>query len=68
MNFELECVDDGVAPQNQLAQLVFLHRDIFTAVVCLIATAAALTAKETKDVPTAELGDKPTTARNLVDH
>jgi MFS family permease len=41
---------------------------IFTAVVCLIATAAALTAKETKDVPTAELGDKPTTTRNLVDH
>jgi len=42
---------------------------IFTAVVCLIATAAALTAKETKNVPTAELGDKtPTSARNLVDH
>ena len=42
---------------------------IFTAVVCLIATGAALTAKETKDVPTADLGEKtPTTARNLVDH
>ncbi|WP_197379396.1 MFS transporter [Mycolicibacterium mengxianglii] len=42
---------------------------IFTAVVCLIATAAALTAKETKDVPTAQLGDKtPGSARQLVDH
>lgn len=40
---------------------------IFTAVVCLIATAAALTAKETKDVPTAQLGVKPD-ARALVDH
>lgn len=29
---------------------------IFTAVVCLIAAASALTARETKDVPTAELG------------
>lgn len=42
---------------------------IFTAVVCLIATAAALTAKETKDVPTALLGNKsPGSARELVDH
>ena len=42
---------------------------VFTAVVCLIATAAALTAKETKDVPTALLGTKtPGTARELVDH
>ncbi len=29
---------------------------IFTAVVCVIATGAALTARETKDVPTALLG------------
>lgn len=29
---------------------------LFTAVVCLIAAGAALTARETKDVPTAELG------------
>ena len=28
----------------------------FTAVICLVATASALTAKETKDVPTAQLG------------
>lgn len=42
---------------------------IFTAVVCLIATAAALTARETKDVPTALLGHKaPDSARELVDH
>jgi MFS family permease len=42
---------------------------VFTAVVCLIATAAALTARETKDVPTALLGRKvPDTARELVDH
>lgn len=42
---------------------------IFTAVVCLIATAAALTAKETKDVPTSMLGGKaPGSARELVDH
>jgi MFS family permease len=42
---------------------------IFTAVVCVIATAAALTAKETKDVPTAMLGNKaPGSARELVDH
>jgi MFS family permease len=41
---------------------------VFTAVVCLIATCAALTAKETKDVPTALLGDKPSgTTRELVD-
>jgi MFS family permease len=42
---------------------------IFTATVCVIATAAALTAKETKDVPTAMLGNKaPGSARELVDH
>ncbi len=41
---------------------------IFTAVVCLIAVAAALTARETKDVPTAQLGVKPDTAKDLVDH
>ena len=42
---------------------------VFTAVVCLIATAAALTARETKDVPTALLGRKaPDSARVLVDH
>jgi MFS family permease len=42
---------------------------IFTAVVCLIATAAALTARETKDVPTALLGRKvPDSARELVGH
>jgi len=40
---------------------------IFTAVVCLIATAAALTARETKDVPTHSLGHKvPDSARDLV--
>ncbi|MCX5045052.1 MHS family MFS transporter [Aldersonia sp. NBC_00410] len=31
---------------------------IFTAVICLIAAAAALTARETKDVPTAQLGTR----------
>jgi MFS family permease len=42
---------------------------IFTAVVCLIASAAALTARETKDVPTSLLGGKvPDPARQLVDH
>jgi MFS family permease len=42
---------------------------IFTAVVCLIATGAALTARETKDVPTALLGSKvPHSPRELVDH
>lgn len=42
---------------------------IFTAVVCLIASAAALTARETKDVPTALLGGKvPDGSRELVDH
>jgi MFS family permease len=42
---------------------------IFTAVVCLIATVAALTARETKDVPTALLGSKVAdSARQLVDH
>jgi len=41
---------------------------IFTAVVCVIATLSALTAKETKDVPTAELGgETPNPARVLVD-
>lgn len=42
---------------------------IFTAVVCLIATVAALTAKETKDVPTDQLGVKaPRTTAEFVDH
>ena len=42
---------------------------IFTAVVCVIATLAALTARETKDVPTAELGGKsPKSAPELVNH
>ncbi|MCV7282241.1 MHS family MFS transporter [Mycolicibacterium flavescens] len=42
---------------------------VFTAVVCLIATASALTAKETKDVSTELLGAKsPGSARVLVDH
>jgi MFS family permease len=42
---------------------------IFTAVVCLIASAAALTARETKDVPTALLGTKlPNSARDLINH
>jgi MFS family permease len=41
---------------------------VFTAVVCVIATLSALTAKETKDVPTAELGgEMPNPARVLVD-
>ena len=35
---------------------------IFTAVVCLIAAAAALTARETKDVPTVLLGKNPASA------
>lgn len=42
---------------------------IFTAAVCLIAAAAALTARETKDVPTSMLGHKaPTSAKELVHH
>lgn len=43
---------------------------IFTGVVCLIAAGSALTARETKDVPTAELGAKvdATTSRTLVTH
>ena len=42
---------------------------VFTAVVCLIAAAAALTARETKDVPTELLGRKDLdSARELVDH
>jgi MFS family permease len=42
---------------------------VFTAVVCLIATVSALTARETKDVPTELLGVKtPGSARELVDH
>lgn len=40
---------------------------VFTAVVVLIATAAALTARETKDVPTTQLGQKSSdSARDLV--
>ncbi|MEH3140413.1 MAG: MFS transporter [Mycobacterium kyogaense] len=42
---------------------------IFTAVVCLISAGAALTARETKDVPTAELGHSTvTTSKTLVSH
>jgi MFS family permease len=42
---------------------------IFTAIVCLIAAGAALTARETKDVPTAELGAKvPVASKDLVHH
>ncbi|AFR49838.1 MULTISPECIES: MFS transporter [Gordonia] len=42
---------------------------IFTAVVCLISAAAALTARETKDVPTTMLGHKvPESAKDLVHH
>ncbi|MHC9293361.1 MFS transporter [Mycobacterium sp. LTG2003] len=42
---------------------------IFTAVVCLIAAAAALTARETKDVPTDMLGHKmPASTKELVHH
>ena len=40
----------------------------FTAVVCVIAAGSALTARETKDVPTALLGTTPDAARKLVDH
>jgi MFS family permease len=42
---------------------------VFTAVVCVIAAASALTARETKDVPTVLLGKKtPESARDLVTH
>ncbi len=42
---------------------------VFTAVVCLISAGAALTARETKDVPTAELGGAGAeTPRSLVAH
>ncbi|MET0703357.1 MAG: MFS transporter [Mycobacterium sp.] len=42
---------------------------VFTAVVCVIAVAAALTARETKDVPTPLLGGKtPDAKKDLVDH
>jgi len=42
---------------------------IFTAAVCLIASLSALTARETKDVPTAQLGLRtPDSSRQLVDH
>jgi MFS family permease len=42
---------------------------IFTAVVCVIAAASALTARETKDVPTVLLGKKtPDSAKDLVHH
>lgn len=40
---------------------------IFTAVVCVIAAAAALTARETRDVPTDLLGQKAP-ADHLVRH
>jgi len=39
---------------------------IFTAVVCVIATLSALTARETKDVPTALLGHKVDSQKVLV--
>src|SRR3954447_24613018 len=39
---------------------------IFTAVVCVIATLSALTARETKDVPTALLGQKVDSKKVLV--
>jgi MFS family permease len=42
---------------------------VFTAVVCLISVGAALTARETKDVPTADLGAKvPAAAKTLIHH
>lgn len=42
---------------------------VFTAAVCLIATVSALTARETKDVPTALLGRRtPDDSRQLVVH
>ncbi len=42
---------------------------VFTAVVCVIAAASALTARETKDVPTVALGQKLShPAENLVHH
>ncbi|MBX7434374.1 MHS family MFS transporter [Mycobacterium sp. Y57] len=42
---------------------------VFTAVICLIAAGAALTARETKDVPTELLGQPvPAPARELVTH
>ncbi|KRE33712.1 MFS transporter [Mycobacterium sp. Soil538] len=41
---------------------------LFTAVVCLISAGAALTARETKDVPTAQLGRTETETRTLVAH
>jgi MFS family permease len=42
---------------------------IFTAVVCAISVAAALTARETKDVPTPLLGTgTPESRKDLVDH
>jgi MFS family permease len=42
---------------------------IFTAVVCVVAAASALTARETKDVPTVLLGKKPqASAQDLVSH
>jgi MFS family permease len=39
---------------------------IFTAVVCVIATVSALTARETKDVPTALLGHKVDSQKVMV--
>ncbi|PRC50758.1 MFS transporter, partial [Mycobacterium sp. ITM-2017-0098] len=42
---------------------------IFTAVVCLISAGAALTARETKDVPTDMLGRRTSDSpRDLVTH
>jgi MFS family permease len=42
---------------------------IFTAVVCVIAAASALTARETKDVPTVLLGKKtPDSTKDLIHH
>lgn len=41
---------------------------IFTAVVCLISAGAALTARETKDVPTEMLGRPAESSRHLINH
>ena len=41
---------------------------IFTAVVCLIAAASALTARETKDIPTALLGTNAPDSERATDH
>ena len=48
-----------VAAMGGVAQGGWVVISIFTAVICLIAIASALTARETKDVPTSELGLPP---------